>query len=133
MQSCLGGKEGASKVLTNQDQPPQFCQTRSQELFFPYLFTSWDTQKPQREIGQGNGSQKKISKVLVKKQTRAFILENSEFGGKGTTCANSHCISKCGIHSLRGNQVKKGRTSEEEPLSLDPTDSRKSCSSDMPL
>lgn len=76
---------------------------------------------------------KKSAKLLVRKQTRAFILENGEFGGKGTTCANSHCISKHRIHSLHGNQVKKGRTPEQEPLDLDPTDSRKSCSSEIPL
>lgn len=93
--AILLGREGGDEH-TSQDQALQFCQTRSQELFFPYLFTSWDTQKPQREIGQGNGSQEKISKLLVIKEIRAFIPENGEFG---TICANSHCISKCGIHS----------------------------------
>lgn len=78
-------------------------------------------------------AREKSAKLLVRKQTRAFILENGEFRGKGTTCANSHCSSRSGIQSLHGNQVKKGRTPEKEPLDFDPTDFRKSCSSEIPL
>lgn len=64
--------------------------------------------------GKTMEGRKKSAKLLVRKQTRASVLENGEFGGKGITCAKIHCISQCGIHSLHENQVKKGRKPSEE-------------------